>query len=59
MSVQSNLSYAAQITISLPGSGEQVTMTVMLWPADVVEVGIPGELWDQVKFTMEVVRSTR
>lgn len=39
MSVQSNLSYAAQITISLPGSGEQVTMTVTLWPADVVEVG--------------------
>ncbi len=33
-----NLSYAAQITISLPGAGEAITMTVTLWPADAVDV---------------------
>jgi proteasome lid subunit RPN8/RPN11 len=34
----SQLNYAAQITISLPGEGESVTMTVTLLPADVVDV---------------------
>ena len=42
MTDQSNLNYAAQITISLPSAEESVTMTVTLWPADVVN--LDGEL---------------
>ena len=42
MSDQSNLNYAAQITISLPNEEESVTLTVTLWPADVLDVD--GEL---------------
>jgi proteasome lid subunit RPN8/RPN11 len=38
MADQTDLNYAAQITISLPGEGEQVSLTVTLWPADVVDV---------------------
>lgn len=42
MSDQSNPNYAAHITISLPGSDDSVTLTVTLFPADVVDVD--GEL---------------
>jgi proteasome lid subunit RPN8/RPN11 len=42
MTDRTDLTYAAQITISLPGAGQSVTMKVTLWPEDVVDVG--GEL---------------
>ena len=38
MTDQTDLNYAAQITISLPNTGESVTLTVTLLPADVVHV---------------------
>lgn len=38
MADKTDLNYAAQITISLPGEGEHVSLTVTLWPADVVDV---------------------
>lgn len=34
-----NLTYAALITIALPGAGESVTLTVTLGPQDLVELG--------------------
>jgi proteasome lid subunit RPN8/RPN11 len=38
MTEQDELNYAAQITISLPNSEESVTLTVTLWPADIVDL---------------------
>lgn len=38
MTDQTELTYVAQITISLPGSGDSVTLTVTLLPEDVVVV---------------------
>jgi len=38
MTEQTDLTYIAQITISLPGTGESVTMTVTLMPEDVVNL---------------------
>jgi proteasome lid subunit RPN8/RPN11 len=38
MTDQSDLTYAAQITITLPGTGQSVTMKVTLWPEDVVDI---------------------
>lgn len=38
MTDKTDLNYAAQITISLPESGESVTLTVTLWPSDAVDV---------------------
>ena len=38
MTDQTDLKYAAQITVSLPNTGESVTLTVTLLPADVVHV---------------------
>ncbi len=39
MSETNDLSYAALITISLPGDGESITVPVILYPADSVAVG--------------------
>lgn len=38
MTDQTDHSYAALITISLPDTGQSVTLTVTLWPEDVVDV---------------------
>ncbi len=38
MSEQTYLTYAAQITISLPDSGESISLTVTLWPADAIDI---------------------
>jgi proteasome lid subunit RPN8/RPN11 len=38
MTEQTDLTYAAQITISLPGTGDSVTLTVTLLPEDVVDL---------------------